>query len=333
MLRKILHILSASAWVNWVLPYMMLVLIYGTIRQGWIGLYDATQAYFMAPFFWIGVVPLPGMSIICVLLSVNLLAKLILDSLDGKSTFPSILTHLSVLLLLSGGLLTGFMAREGYIDLLENGESKARIHDYHKRVLRIDGTQIDLNDLSQGQIIDGFAIEQICRNCLIDENAGTIVKQPVSKEDEENLAALRIRDITTDQVIYLSEKQGGTPLLYQNKALLVDREQRPLPFALKLHKFNAENHPGTDMAKSYSSIVTLTDGSQEITSRVSMNEPLRYKGYTIYQASYFETEGGMVSVLSVVENLGRRFPYIAGLLMALGLTLQAMRPILSRGKT
>ena len=324
MIERILKFFGAMMWVNILLPAMAFILVYGTIRQSWVGLYDSTQTYFMAPFFWIGFIPVPGMPVICALLSLSLVARLGLDMLHQKSSFASLLTHLSVLLLLSGGFVTGFSAKEGYIDLVENGASKAAVHDYHKRSLSINGKQYDFITLNKGDVIDGFEIVETCRHCRIDLEAGTMTALPVSREDEENLAALRLKDVKSGQLIYLSEKQGGIPLTYQEQDLLLHRQRRELPFSLELHQFSKETHPGTDMARAYSSIVTLREGETEITARIGMNEPLRYKGYTIYQASYFITEDETISVLSVVENIGRRFPYIAGLLMALGLCLQSL---------
>ena len=51
-----------------------------------------------------------------------------------------------------------------------------------------------------------------------------------------------------------------------------------------------------------------------------MNAPLRHKGYTLYQASYAELDNGKeATVLAVVKNSGRLFPYISSIIMAVGL--------------
>ena len=42
-----------------------------------------------------------------------------------------------------------------------------------------------------------------------------------------------------------------------------------------------------------------------------MNAPLEHKGYTLYQASYAELGSGEATVLAVVQNYGRLFPYIS----------------------
>ena len=53
-----------------------------------------------------------------------------------------------------------------------------------------------------------------------------------------------------------------------------------------------------------------------------MNNPLRYKDYTVYQASYdSDTMGRQYSTLAVVKNYARVLPYIACLAVFLGLAL------------
>jgi hypothetical protein len=52
-----------------------------------------------------------------------------------------------------------------------------------------------------------------------------------------------------------------------------------------------------------------------------MNNPLRYAGYTFYQAS-FEPGNDKVTILQVVRNPSWIIPYIACSLMTLGLLWQ-----------
>jgi len=55
-----------------------------------------------------------------------------------------------------------------------------------------------------------------------------------------------------------------------------------------------------------------------------MNEPLRYKGYTFYQASFSQSESGETSILAVVKNYGRLFPYISSIIMSIGLLIHLL---------
>ena len=78
-------------------------------------------------------------------------------------------------------------------------------------------------------------------------------------------------------------------------------------------------HPGTDMAKSYSSDVILIDGDISRPVLIQMNEPLRYMDYTFYQSSFNEGPNVDTTILAVVKNYGRLFPYISSIIMCIGI--------------
>ena len=50
-----------------------------------------------------------------------------------------------------------------------------------------------------------------------------------------------------------------------------------------------------------------------------MNHPLRYAGETFYQSGYERTEKGEATKLSVVTNTGWMLPYVACMLVVVGL--------------
>ncbi|MBI4309053.1 MAG: cytochrome c biogenesis protein ResB, partial [Candidatus Omnitrophica bacterium] len=96
----------------------------------------------------------------------------------------------------------------------------------------------------------------------------------------------------------------------------------PLPFTLRLKEFKVEFHPGTDVAKSYESAVEIIKPDAKRDARIYMNNPLRDKDYTFYQASYdIDAMGRKYSTLAVVRNAGRILPYIACFTVFLGLTV------------
>jgi hypothetical protein len=106
-----------------------------------------------------------------------------------------------------------------------------------------------------------------------------------------------------------------------NYQISIGRKERILPFDVHLDEFTQTLYPGTSMARGFSSRVTINDNGNEWPALISMNEPLRYKGYTLYQASFSLRPDGEYSILSVVKNQGRIFPYISGILMVFGLIL------------
>lgn len=91
----------------------------------------------------------------------------------------------------------------------------------------------------------------------------------------------------------------------------------PLDFSLTLKDFRVGRYQGTSRAASYESDVDVP-GRGMVT--ISMNEPLKFGGYTFYQASYEQDEMGKptASVLSVNYDPGRWIKYIGCLILVAG---------------
>lgn len=91
-------------------------------------------------------------------------------------------------------------------------------------------------------------------------------------------------------------------------------------FPIFLNQFHMEKYQGTGRAMSYRSIVTVADlGEKEI----SMNEPLKHNGLTIYQASFQDGPMGqpVASVFSINKDPGRWLKYLGSLIMTMGIIL------------
>lgn len=92
-----------------------------------------------------------------------------------------------------------------------------------------------------------------------------------------------------------------------------------LGFPVKLVNFEVNRYQGTMRAAAYKSVVSVPDiPSHEI----SMNEPLKYRGLTFYQASFQEDNGKpTASIFSVNQDPGRWIKYLGSLIMTLGIIL------------
>ncbi len=95
-----------------------------------------------------------------------------------------------------------------------------------------------------------------------------------------------------------------------------------LGFPIKLGNFEVGRYQGTAKAMAYKSKVEVPGliGPQEI----SMNEPLKYRGYTIYQASFQEdpnTQKPTASIFSVNQDPGRWIKYFGSLIIVLGIIM------------
>ncbi len=91
-------------------------------------------------------------------------------------------------------------------------------------------------------------------------------------------------------------------------------------YSLKLIDFRHDLYVGTNTPKNFSSEVQLLDAAHNVDRRVKiwMNNPLRYGGDTIYQAS-FDRENSRLTILQVVTNTGWMIPYVACMLVATGM--------------
>ena len=95
-------------------------------------------------------------------------------------------------------------------------------------------------------------------------------------------------------------------------------------YSFTLLDFTHERYPGTDLPKDFRSRVRVVNPSKNEDREVEifMNNPLRYDGMAFYQASF--EPGDTVTVLQVVKNPSWLTPYLACLLVGLGLIVQFM---------
>jgi hypothetical protein len=94
------------------------------------------------------------------------------------------------------------------------------------------------------------------------------------------------------------------------------------PFAIQLLQFRHDRYAGTDIARNFSSKIRLTDPSrhEDRESLIFMNNPLRYRGYTFFQAGFDNND--TTTVLQVAQNPSWLVPYISCALIVFGMLLQ-----------
>lgn len=349
----IINWLAHPRLVFWLLPYLMALLVIGTLRQPDIGLYAAQEHYFASWILWAGPLPLPGMYPVLALLSLGLLVKVMFKSPWHRASAGNIAAHMGAILLMLGGLLTALTAEEGFI-ALSRGEQTAEVTDYLTRELVVlqSGEPIfrrRVSKLAAGQQINAPAlpfsieIESLCANCIPEMReaanpvnrglaANVLLKSATpSKQPEANQSGAQIR------IAGAGEQADGRYILFEPMPqmvqfssggtmyrIMVRKLRRALPFSVELQRFIVTRYPGSEKAKEYESRVMIHEpGGIEWPALIRMNEPLRVMGYTLYQSSFAEIGDQTQSVLSVVKNEGRVFPYIASLTIALGLTYHA----------
>lgn len=100
------------------------------------------------------------------------------------------------------------------------------------------------------------------------------------------------------------------------------------PYKIYLEEFHHDLYPGTEIPKNYSSRVrVLPDEGASREAVIFMNNPLRYQGQTFYQSGV--QPGNKGTTLQVVHNPGADMPYIACIMVCLGMLIHFGHHLLS----
>lgn len=342
VLKKIALRLASPNILFWTLPAMMCLVIAGTLAQKTIGSFAAQKEYFSS--FWVmiaGIIPFPGGATLLLVFFANLLAKFLLRSEWSFVKAGTNLSHFGVILLVLGGLVTAVSSREGYL-LIPEGEKRQEVEDYHEKqlVLRKDKDTrpvlvVPARDLSVGKTFlvpdtnTHLTILGYCENCdvlLTKASEARLIPRQTDHQEEKNRTGVSFRlsgPSLEKPKNYVTFDHAPRPVVVKTDdeafQVALERKRQEIPFSIELKKFEQTFHPGTDMARGYTSHVVVHDAAESWPVTISMNQPLRHRGYTFYQSS-FDLDGRTpATVLTVVRNRGWIFPYLASFLIALGL--------------
>ena len=358
-LDKFLKIIMSPKVFSYTLIWLIILVFFGTIAQKDIGLYASQMKYFSSFYFlFLGFIPLPGGRLVLLLMTVNLFSSMFKRNLWQLKKIGIIIVHLGGLLLLAGGGLTAYFSSEGNMVIAE-GESSNYVDDYHNMELAfvnnslkdsLEYTVVDESLLYEGsrfQIFDEgpeiYIISNI-KNVRIENRispADSIYKGLLEKfvllpkkpepENTQNRPALiyKIQGTSnrSDGIYGLFLGQGlNDPFKINDQIFHSEyrRERTYVPFNIELIDFEKIMHPGTNVAKSFSSDVNLIENDIPRRTLIKMNEPLRHKGYTFFQASFIDDSDVETTVLATVKNYGRLFPYISSIIMSIGLLIHLL---------
>jgi len=369
-MRSIIRKLGNPKIFVFTIIWMMILVFVGTIAQRDMGLYYAQQKYFSNWLAWFGPVPVPGGRLTMLIMFLNMMSLLFRHTLWHMKKVGIIIVHLGALLLLIGGGITAWFSFEGNMVLDEGGKSNFIVNSQQSELSFINTTQPNYDDvislpekiLTNGNILNSrslpFTIEiiQYHSNAEIERRKQPkgdfyhglaknflIIPKNNEKEAEMNRSGIlfRISDTNSDaDGIYSLVLGQSIPQTLQVKdqifTLVLRRERIYLPFFIELLDFKRILHPGTTIPKSFSSEVNLIQDEIPRRVMIKMNEPLRHESYTFFQASFSQSKSGETSILAVVKNYGRLFPYISSLIMSFGLLihllLQIPKLLSSKGK-
>lgn len=144
---------------------------------------------------------------------------------------------------------------------------------------------------------------------------------PIQKNSELIKGATRALKLRIRGQDYWITNEKGLALLVDSKKVefYLTKEKLTLPFELVLTNFKMDKDPGTNTPASYESFVRLFTSNGPSDHHVFMNNPLKYDGFTFYQASYSQDQqGNYSSTLSANVDQGRPLKYLGSLLLVFG---------------
>jgi len=350
--KKIIRTIGSPKIFVYTVIWMMVLVFVGTIVQKDIGLYKAQQEYFSSWFKFFGPIPVPSGRLTMFIMLINLSCYFFRPHIFSKNKVGITITHSGVIMMILGGAITGLFSIEGNL-VIDEGKKTNFFENYYlkefvvvdtshpteDRFTVFDNTFLKRNSILvdktipfELEIIDFYQNCRPARRIYKGEDtfkgmAENFFLQEIDseKEFEKNMSGITYRISGTSDADGIYINYLGQPITQslenndKSYYLILRRERTYLPFSIELLNFKKVMHPGTNIAKSYSSEVNLIDMDIPRKVLIQMNEPLRYKGYTFYQASFIENEGFDTSVLATVKNHGRLFPYISTIIMCIGL--------------
>ncbi len=144
---------------------------------------------------------------------------------------------------------------------------------------------------------------------------------PIQKKNQMIKGQTRALEIEVQGNNYWVTNETPVQLLINGRKVVfyLEKESLTLPFEFVLTKFNMEKDPGTNRPASYESFVRLFTSEGTQNHHIFMNNPMKYMGFTFYQASYQQDrQGNYISTLSVNVDPGRPFKYAGSLMLVFG---------------
>jgi len=347
------------------LALLMILTFWGTLYQVEHGLFAAQEKFFSSYYTLVfGVIPFPGAKLVLGVLMLNLLGYMI-NMLAFQPLKPGILMiHAGLLVLLIGGAITQQFGEESYLSLWEGESSNvsASYYEWELAVWKRDGAirdvyAIDTRDLQAGDVLNFLPtpitveVMQYFGNARAYQTTegsspylsafkiSRVEQAPPEKEPTRNVASgiFNVSSPGWVQTNVLLYGEDTAPLIIpvgeEEYSIGLRHKRYPLPLLAKLLDFKRQMHPGTDVPASFSSLVEIrADGiNRELT--ISMNKPLRHRGFTLFQQSYqISPDGAESSTFAVARNYGRLLPYVGTAIIVLGMVFHFVAMLIKHAR-
>lgn len=303
-------------------------------------------------------IPLPGANWVAGLLFINMFLGGLLKIRKNWRKSGIVLSHFGILFLLVSGGVSQLWEKRGNMALYE-GETSNFAQAYHDHSLEISELDenglpvkvsvIPMNILAQVQkaaeegrtvkhadLPFSLHLSHYLKNCR-PRRVGPIAAGDTPSVDGYALFKMpnQVADETNLNGCYLKVSTGAEALLFtgaftpyvlehegKNYAFSLRKAIWKMPFKVTLDDFNVEFFPSR-RPKKFESYITRNEEGADEKVKIYMNHPMRYQGYTFFQASWGPPEGEpdrpLYSVFEVVKNPADQWPLYSLIITSIGL--------------
>ena len=304
----------------------------------------------------------PGGHLIGAVLLVNLIASLFYRLRWTWRKLGIQLIHSGIIIMLAGGLATDLFSVSSYMRIREGETKNFSEDSEHRelavtdltnpqtaRVTAVPGDLLaDGGPITHKSLPFKILVRQFYQNSelhMIGQPGASAVPASTNGAGARIALQAKPRNTKMDErdvmsaVLEIVASNGGTSLgtwlvsdaMADPQDFELDGRQWSLElratryykdYGLTLVDFTHETYPGTQIPKNFSSKIALDDDKNRDHRQVViyMNHPFRYLGDTYYQSGFDRDNTG--TILQVVRNPGYQAPYIACVIVSLGLMFQ-----------
>jgi hypothetical protein len=276
-----------------------------------------------------------------------------------------LIAHMSIVFMLFAGLVSLYFKKDGAMSLRE-GQTADEFQSFHNSVIEIerlspapkDGKRTSMvidgdqfQDLAAGKgrtftskdlpfelMVMNYEVNCVPRRAESQETNRTVIDnfflQPLKEELEQErntdgaYVTAKLKDGTEQTGILWRFSSAPLSIKVGDEiwGVSLNRRAWKLPFSVKLDDFKREVHPGTEKARRFTAEVTVHDRGNDLKKIITMNEPLRSRGFALFQQSFDMGQGedGSVresSTIQVVQNPSDHWPLISCIAAGIGLLI------------
>lgn len=371
-MKRVFDFLASYGFAVVLLILLTILTLFGTLEQASSSLYDVQNKYFNSFFlvhdlFDTVPIPLPGVYLLSALLFVNLTCGALIRVKKEWRKPGMLIAHFGILYMLVAGFVTYHFSTSGQMTLypedrsnrylsyyeweIEIGELKDGV--YGKRWIIpgenfVDMAPTDTREFFQSELPFDLLLENFLPNCMpqpASENEGAegfrLVSRAPAMEAAQNAAgayALVLdknnKEVQSGLLWGFSAAPWVVTVQGQEYAIELRHRSWELPFTITLDEFIRDLHARTSMASNFESVVTKAeDGEADRKINIRMNEPLRHKGYTLFQSGWGPQDARpgepLFSTFAVVRNPADQWPLYSCIVIAVGLMIHFMQKLVS----